>query len=312
MDPETIAEILAHIRRLWKLAADAEITMEANPGSAEAQRFAAYHGEGVNRLSLGVQALNDHDLRRLGRRHSADEARAAFDIARQIFTHTSFDLIYARQYQSLADWQRELKSAISMGADHLSLYQLSIEAGTAFADRRARGLLYGLPDENLAADLYQCTAEICEAAGLTNYEVSNYARSGAEGRHNLIYWRYGDYIGIGPGAHGRLTLGGKRYAVASVRQPEAWLQAVAQGCGELSRKTLSASEQADEMMLMGLRLREGVDVARWERVARRSLSAQSCARLQDMGMIRQEEGRLYATAQGRLVLNALLVELMKQ
>ncbi|HDR29144.1 radical SAM family heme chaperone HemW, partial [Rhodovulum sp.] len=212
MAPDLVAAILDTVRATWPCANDMEVTLEANPGSVEAGRFAGYRDAGVGRVSLGVQALNDADLGRLGRLHSAAEARAAFDIARNTFERVSFDLIYARQDQLLADWQAELGQALALGVDHLSLYQLTIEPGTAFGDRHARGGLRGLPDDDRAADMYLATQEICAAAGLPAYEVSNHARPGAESRHNLIYWRYGDYAGIGPGAHGRLTLDGRRWA----------------------------------------------------------------------------------------------------
>ncbi|NNE52265.1 MAG: coproporphyrinogen III oxidase, partial [Sulfitobacter sp.] len=210
MDPDVVAEVIAEIRHLWPLANDLEITLEANPGSVEAGRFAAYRQAGVSRVSMGIQALNDADLKRLGRIHTVQEALAAFDIARNRFERVSFDLIYGRQEQTLKNWEAELKQALSMAIDHLSLYQLTIEQGTAFGDRYARGKLRGLPNEDLGADMYTVTQEICGQMGFPRYEVSNHARPGAESRHNLIYWRYGDYLGIGPGAHGRLSLHGRK------------------------------------------------------------------------------------------------------
>ena len=212
MDPDVVAGILARIRQSWPVANDLEVTLEANPGSVEAGRFRGYAEAGVSRVSMGIQALNDNDLRRLGRIHTVAEARKAFDIARESFSRISFDLIYARQDQTLDDWRRELTEAVNMAVDHLSLYQLTIEPGTAFGDRYAAGGLRGLPSEDSAADMYSVTQEVCDAAGLPAYEVSNHARPGAESRHNMIYWRYGDYIGIGPGAHGRITRDGVRYA----------------------------------------------------------------------------------------------------
>ncbi len=310
MDPAIVAEILTHIHKTWPTANDMEITLEANPGSVEAGRFAAYRQGGVNRISMGIQALNDRDLHRLGRIHSVSEARAAFDIARTTFDRVSFDLIYARQDQTLADWQAELREALAMTIDHLSLYQLTIESGTAFGDRYAKGRLRGLPEDDLAADMYQATGDICAKAGLEGYEVSNYAKIGSESRHNLIYWRYGDYAGIGPGAHGRLTLNGQRTAIECWKNPERWLRAVNDGNGESVTTPLSLEDQSDEMMMMGLRLYEGVDLNRWRALSGRSLDSSTCAHLQDINMIRLEENRIYATRQGRMVLNTLLAELL--
>ena len=240
MAPETVAAVIDEARALWRPANDMEITLEANPGSVEAGRFAAYRDAGVNRISMGIQALNDDDLRRLGRIHTVAEARAAFDIARDCFDRVSFDLIYARQHQTPEDWRAELTEALSMAVDHLSLYQLTIEDGTAFGDRYAVGKLRGLPEDDSAADMYLITQEICEAHGLPAYEVSNHARPGAESQHNLIYWRYGDYVGIGPGAHGRLTLNGQKQATETYLSPNAWLRAVETGTGEKERTRLSA------------------------------------------------------------------------
>ena len=224
MRADVVAAILNRAADRWTLANDVEITLEANPGSVEADRFAGYAAAGVNRVSLGVQALNDDDLRRLGRIHSADEALRALDVARATFGRVSFDLIYARQDQTLPDWQAELARALAMGPDHLSLYQLTIEPGTAFYARHQAGGLRGLPDEDLGADLYALTQEMTAAAGLPAYEVSNHAGPGGESRHNLIYWRAGDWGGLGPGAHGRLTLGGSRWATEAPLAPGAWLR----------------------------------------------------------------------------------------
>ena len=236
MDPELVGAILDRVARLWPMANDPEITLEANPTSVEAGRFRGYRDAGVNRVSMGIQALNNADLARLGRLHSVEEALAAFDIARGLFDRVSFDLIYARQGQTLADWRIELQQALSMAVDHLSLYQLTIEPGTAFGDRFARGTLRDLPDDDAGADMYLLTQEMCDAAGLHGYEVSNHAARGAESRHNLVYWRYGDFVGIGPGAHGRLTLDGQRHATIGHHMPEAWLHAVQSGRAEASRR----------------------------------------------------------------------------
>ncbi len=310
MHPDTVAAIIDEARSLWRPANDMEITLEANPGSVEAGRFAAYRDAGVNRISMGVQALNDDDLRRLGRIHSVAEARAAFDIARACFDRVSFDLIYARQHQTLAAWRAELSDALSMAVDHLSLYQLTIEEGTAFGDRYAVGKLRGLPEDDSAADMYLATQEICEAHGLPAYEVSNHARPGAESQHNLIYWRYGDYVGIGPGAHGRITRDGKKLATETHLSPNRWLQAVDQGSGEKERTELSAQDQANEYLMMGLRLSEGLDIDRFYSLSGLPLPKTKLDHLTDIGMIEQKDGRLIATQDGRAVLNSVIRELL--
>lgn len=310
MEPSLVAAIIDTIRATWPMANDPEITLEANPGSVEAGRFRDFRQAGVNRVSMGVQALNDADLRRLGRLHSAAEARAAFDIARSTFDRVSFDLIYARQDQSLADWRAELQEALSMAVDHLSMYQLTIEDGTAFGDRFAKGGLKGLPDEDVQADMYEVTQEVCAAHGMPAYEVSNHAGSGAESRHNLIYWRMGDYVGIGPGAHGRLTLGGRRWATEAPRAPGDWLARVERGqAGELPRDEVSLVEQATEYLLMSMRLAEGMDIARYQRLAGAALQEDRLQRLEELGLLMRDNGRLIATAPGRAVLNGILREL---
>ncbi len=310
MDPEVVDAILTRVRETWPLANDAEITLEANPGSVEAGRFRGYAQAGVNRVSMGIQALNNADLRRLGRLHSVEEARAAFDIARNAFERVSFDLIYARQDQRLSDWQAELREALSMAVDHLSLYQLTIEQGTAFGDRYNRGGLKGLPDDDLSASMYEATQEICDAAGMPAYEVSNHARPGAESRHNLIYWRYGDYAGIGPGAHGRLTLNGQRIATAAHKMPGLWLEAVDHATPDVDAETIPPEEQATEFLLMNLRLAEGLDMARYERIAGHPLPAPAVTELVELGMVEVTGDRLTVTDQGRPVLNAILRKLL--
>ncbi len=311
MDPDLVAAILERVRRTWRQANDIEITLEANPTSIESGRFRAYSEGGVNRISMGMQALNDADLTRLGRMHSAAEGRAAFDIARSHFDRVSFDLIYARQDQDLTAWEAELREALAMAVDHFSLYQLTIEEGTAFGRRAAAGKLTGLPDEELAADMYLRTQEICEAAGLPAYEVSNHAREGAQSRHNLIYWRYGDYAGIGPGAHGRLTLGGTRQATVTPKPPALWLQAVEQrGSGELPREELPLEDQAVEFLLFGLRLSEGIDPARYRALSGTDLPAEKLADLGELGLVKTLDGRIRATREGRAVLNGVIRELM--
>ncbi|MGR3813916.1 MAG: radical SAM family heme chaperone HemW [Cognatishimia activa] len=310
MDPNLVAALIERAAQLWPQANDMEITLEANPTSVEAGRFAAYRAAGVNRVSMGIQALNDEDLRQLGRLHSVAEARAAFDVARTHFDRVSFDLIYARQDQTLEAWEAELREALSMAIDHLSLYQLTIETGTAFGDRYAKGKLRGLPHDDLAADMYQRTGEICAEAGLEGYEVSNYAKPGSESRHNLIYWRYGDYAGIGPGAHGRLTLDAQRHATEQWRNPNKWLEAAEAGGAESQRRAISLADQSDEMMMMGLRLREGVDLDRWGSLSNRSLNKDRISHMEAIGMLRREGSRLFATQDGRMVLNTLLAEIL--
>ena len=311
MEPEIVADVLAAVRATWPMVNDPEITLEANPGSVEAGRFRGFRDAGVNRVSMGVQALNDADLRRLGRLHSVAEARQAFDVARNCFDRVSFDLIYARQDQTLDQWRAELTEALSMAVDHLSMYQLTIEDGTAFGDRFARGGLKGLPDEDVQADMYAVTQDLCVAHGMPAYEVSNHARPGAESRHNLIYWRMGDYLGIGPGAHGRVTLDGGRWATVAPRAPGAWLARVEAGkAGEDDRERVTAEEQATEYLLMSLRLSEGADLGRYEALAGKALEAPRMAHLIDLGLVTQAGGRLRATDAGRVVLNAVLRELL--
>ncbi|NOD76069.1 MULTISPECIES: radical SAM family heme chaperone HemW [unclassified Ruegeria] len=310
MDPETVSDVIDEARALWHPSNDMEITLEANPGSVEAGRFAAYRDAGVNRISMGVQALNDEDLRRLGRIHTVTEARAAFDIARACFDRVSFDLIYARQHQTPEAWRTELNEALSMAVDHLSLYQLTIEDGTAFGDRYAVGKLRGLPEDDSAADMYLITQDICEAHGLPAYEVSNHARAGAESQHNLTYWRYGDYVGIGPGAHGRVTLNAQRYATETYLNPQRWLDAAERSNGEKDRTLLSYEDQANEYLMMGMRISEGLNIDRWETLSGRKLPKNTIDHLSEIKMIEHSNDRLRATADGRAVLNAVIRELL--
>lgn len=311
MAPETIACILDAVRRSWPVANDLEVTLEANPSSVEAGRFRGYRDAGVNRVSIGVQALDDSDLKRLGRMHSVAEARTAIDVAKSCFERVSFDLIYARQDQSLADWRTELSEALTLAADHLSLYQLTIEPGTAFGARFDKGGLHGLPNEDLGADLYDLTQDLCGTAGLPAYEISNHARDWAQSRHNLIYWRGGEYIGIGPGAHGRLSLGDARFATETHLAPQVWLDAVAKaGSGERVRVRLSPSEQAEEYLMMSLRLVEGTELSRYERLAGTALSNERLSPLIDAGLVWVRRDRLGATASGMPVLNGILRALL--
>ena len=311
MEPDTVANVISEIRKLWPVANDLEVTLEANPGSVEAGRFTAYRQGGVNRISMGVQALNDSDLRRLGRIHTVAEARAAFDIARNTFERVSFDLIYARQGQSLADWKIELTEALSMAVDHLSLYQLTIEQGTAFGDRYNAGKLRDLPDEDLSADLYALTQDLCDDAGMSSYEVSNHARDGAQSRHNLIYWQYGDYIGIGPGAHGRLTTGGHRWATECHSNPTKWLTEAVTGHTEKPRSRLSIEDQTAEFLLMGLRLKEGVSLKRYQSLAGTPLALNGVSELVDLGLVEIKNDRLVVLKQGFIVLNAIIAKLLE-
>ena len=311
MPPETVAAIISEIDGLWGLEPDAEITLEANPTSVEAAKFRAYAEAGVNRVSMGVQALNDRDLKALGRMHSAAEARAAFDVAREVFTRVSFDLIYARMGQSVAAWEAELGEALAMAIDHLSLYQLTIEAGTRFAELHGRGRLV-IPEDDIAAEMYDLTQQMTTDAGLPAYEVSNHARPGAESRHNLIYWRYGDYAGIGPGAHGRLTgKDGQRRALDTLRDPAKWLSSVA-SAGQAIRATedIESSAQAEEYLMMGLRLVEGIDLSRFRRLAGRDLPADRLATLIASGHLHRCGDHISASSSGRVVLNTVLSELL--
>lgn len=312
MHPETVSAVIERAREIWPFANDMEISLEANPGSVEAGRFTGYRDAGVNRVSMGIQALNDEDLRRLGRIHSVAEAKAAFDIARNCFDRVSFDLIYARQGQTLEAWKAELNEALSMAIDHVSLYQLTIEDGTAFGDRYARGKLRGLPEDDTAADMYLATQEITLAHGMAGYEVSNHAKPGAESRHNLIYWRYGDYAGIGPGAHGRLTLNGIRFATETHLAPGAWLEAVNKGSGESLREPLSREDVAAEYLMMGMRLTEGLDMVRYAQLSDRPIRESRLADLADLGMVTISDQRLRTTHKGRAVLNAVLRHLLME
>jgi putative oxygen-independent coproporphyrinogen III oxidase len=310
MEPETVAAVIDAARRAWPMRNDPEITLEANPTSIEAGRFSDYRLAGVNRVSMGMQAMNDADLRALGRMHSLAEAIAAFDIARARFERVSFDLIYARQNQSLNDWRAELTLALDLACDHLSLYQLTIEDGTAFALRHRAGGLLGLPDDDLAADMYTLTQDLTSQRGFHGYEISNHARDGQESRHNLIYWRGGDYVGIGPGAHGRLTYGGARWATECPKPPEEWLNAVLQkGSGEMARDALTKDSHALEYLMMSLRLREGMSLPRYNALATHPLDIARVDHLAELGLVALSNDRLHTTASGKMVLNGIIREL---
>ncbi len=311
MQPETVAGILDAIAGAWGVAPDAEITLEANPTSVEAERFRGYRSAGINRLSIGVQALHDGDLKALGRMHSVEEALKAVKTAASIFDRYSFDLIYARSpQQSPAMWRAELETAISHAAEHLSLYQLTIEPDTAFAALHRAGKL-PIPDEALGRALWDVTQEVTEKHGMPAYEISNHARAGAESRHNLVYWRYQEYAGVGPGAHGRLVINGQRRAQSTEKSPEAWLKAVeANGHGLIEDDALNAEEQGDEMLVMGLRLREGIDLARYQTLSGRSISPKQVAFLTEDGLVEVlANGKLRVTSAGFPVLDAIVADL---
>ncbi|WP_430440164.1 radical SAM family heme chaperone HemW [Shinella sp.] len=310
MAPETVDAILNGIARHWHVPDGIEITMEANPSSVEADRFRGYRAAGVNRVSLGVQALNDRDLKFLGRLHDVADSLKAIRLARDIFPRMSFDLIYARPNQSVEDWDRELKEAVSYAVDHLSLYQLTIEEGTPFYGLHKAGKLV-VPDGEQSAVLYEATQEITEREGMPAYEVSNHARPGSESRHNLTYWRYGDYVGIGPGAHGRLTTGGAKIATATERRPEGWLELVeAEGHGMVDQELLEREAQADELLLMGLRLKEGIDLVRWQALSGRDPDPDREQFLIEHGFIeRLGNSRLRCTPAGMLILDAVVADL---
>jgi putative oxygen-independent coproporphyrinogen III oxidase len=310
MRPRTVGAILDAIGRNWPVARDVEVTLEANPTSVEATRFAGYRSAGVNRVSLGVQALDNASLKTLGRLHSAREALDAVALARRSFERYSFDLIYARPYQTPEMWADELKLAISEAAEHLSLYQLTIEEGTPFFSLHAAGTLK-TPDETVARELYDVTQEICDREGLPAYEISNHARPGAECRHNLVYWRGHEYAGVGPGAHGRLNIGGVRHATSTEKRPEAWLMRVeANGHGVVADDSLNSEERADEFLLMGLRLAEGIDPQRYAALAGRPLDPGRIAILREEGAICVDQGgRLRVTRAGFPVLDAVVADL---
>jgi oxygen-independent coproporphyrinogen-3 oxidase len=312
MKPETVGAVLDAVAKNWTVPAGIEVTLEANPSSVEAERFRGYRAAGVNRVSLGVQALNDRDLKFLGRLHNVEEALHAIGLARDIFPRLSFDLIYARPGQTPDAWAAELEEAIDHAADHLSLYQLTIEEGTPFHALHA-ARKFAIPDDEHAAELYAVTQDITGARGLPAYEISNHARPGAESRHNLTYWRYGEYVGVGPGAHGRFVEDGRRVVTITERMPETWANLVeAKGHGVIDGEVLTRSEEADEFLLMGLRLVEGIDLARYEQYAGRSLSSSRLSILQEEGLVAPVgNSRLRATPAGMIVLDAVVADLAR-
>ena len=311
MEASTIQGILDRIRDTWTLANDIEITLEANPGSVEAARFDAYAKAGVNRVSLGIQSLDPDDLRRLGRMHSVDEARTAIAIAQSTFDRVSIDLIYARQNQTMDAWRDELRRALDFGTSHLSLYQLTIEDGTVFGQMHAKNLLRGLPEEDLSADMFELTQEITRDAGLPAYEVSNHARPGDESRHNLIYWRMGDYAGIGPGAHGRLTLDSSRFATESERMPTSWLERTIAVPGSAERnERLSGEDRASEYLMFALRLKEGASLDRYATLAGTPLSAAALEEVIALGLLTRDNDHIRTTDSGVMMLNGILRALL--
>lgn len=310
MDPSSIATVLDAIGRGWAVAPDVEVTLEANPTSVEAGRFAGYRAAGVNRVSLGVQSLDDDELKRLGRMHSAQEALAAIQIAQTTFERSSFDIIYARPQQTPDMWREELSRVLDLAAEHLSLYQLTIEEGTPYHGLHAAGKLV-MPNDAMSRALWDVTQEMCAASGRPAYEISNHARPGAESRHNLIYWRSGEWAGVGPGAHGRVDVVDGRRATSTERHPETWLGLVEQqGHGLIADDVLDDAEVADEYLLMGLRLSEGIDVARYERLAGHRLDGSRIRDLEEHGLVvRPAPGRIGVTPQGFPILDAVVADL---
>jgi putative oxygen-independent coproporphyrinogen III oxidase len=310
MKPQTVDAILNEIARNWSIAPGAEITLEANPTSVEAERFRGYRAAGINRVSLGVQAMTDVDLKMLGRLHSAEEAMAAVAIATSTFERASFDLIYARPHQTPQQWRDELRKALTHAPEHLSLYQLTIEPDTMFEKLVEAGKLTP-PDEETGRALWDVTQEVMEQASMPAYEISNHARAGGESRHNLCYWRYGEYAGVGPGAHGRLVHDGLRLAQSTIKHPESWLEQVEQeGHGLSEEEVLSAQAQGDEFLLMGLRLREGIDPTRYESLTGKKLDQARLHMLMDEGLITQSStGRLRLTVKGFPLLDSVVAEI---
>ena len=303
MPPHIVAALIDRATKSWRVEPNIEITLEANPNSVEVAKFAELRAAGVNRVSLGIQSLIAEDLKQLGRAHSVDEAKQAIAVAQANFERVSIDLIYTRQQQALASWQQELQQALSFGTDHMSLYQLTIEPGTAYHTLHARGDLQ-IPKEEQAAEFYEQTGKMMQAAGLPTYEISNYAKPGQESRHNLQYWRYRDYVGIGPGAHGRITINDNKYATKQYRAPETWLTQVASGSGEQQRELLSKADQQSEALMMGLRLVEGIDISSLPLPL--ELQAERWQQVIEAGYAIVEDKRLKLSDSGRIRLNAIL------
>ena len=310
MNPKLVSNIINHISNLWGFEDTVEITLEANPSSVESSRFTEFKAAGVNRVSIGVQALNNIDLKKLGRLHSVQDALNAIEIGKDTFDRVSFDLIYARQDQKLQDWELELKKALTLEPDHLSLYQLTIEPNTTFGNLKEKGKLSGLPDENLGGDLYHLTNNLCYKFGLNPYEVSNYSRKNHESIHNKIYWNYGDYLGVGPGAHGRITTQKGRFATQNYYSPIKWQKNALNNAGESIRTLINGKDQADEMAMMGLRLNSGFSKERYFRLSGKKLNEKTLTFLISDNLITVENNFIKATAQGRAVLNSLILNIL--
>lgn len=310
MNPKLVSNIINHISNLWGFEDTVEITLEANPSSVESRRFAEFKAAGVNRVSIGVQALNNIDLKKLGRLHSVQDALNAIEIGKDTFDRVSFDLIYARQDQKLQDWELELKKALTLEPDHLSLYQLTIEPNTTFGNLKEKGKLSGLPDENLGGDLYHLTNNLCYKFGLNPYEVSNYSRKNHESIHNKIYWNYGDYLGVGPGAHGRITTQKGRFATQNYYSPIKWQKNALNNAGESIRTLINGKDQADEMAMMGLRLNSGFSKERYFRLSGKKLNEKTLTFLISDNLITVENNFIKATDQGRVVLNSLILNML--
>jgi len=309
MSPKLVSEIMNRIKCLWTVSNDLEVTLEANPSSFEANKFKEYYDAGINRLSVGVQALNDKDLKRLGRLHSVSEAINAVEISNSIFNQTSLDLIYARQDQTIDDWSAELTRALELETKHLSLYQLTIEDGTPFGNLSKKGKLKGLPVDDQAANLYEVTQEICNKFNMPAYEISNHSKPGSESRHNLVYWRYGDYLGVGPGAHGRLTIDDKKMATVGKHDPREWLSAVKNSKNYETITPISSIEQAKEYMVMGLRISEGISLSRVKEICDHKINEENIHYLTDLGLVTVDYDRLIVNSSGRILLNQIINKL---
>ncbi|WP_226623883.1 radical SAM family heme chaperone HemW [Alloyangia pacifica] len=310
MEPATVQAVLDAAKEHWTWANDIEITLEANPRSVEVSKFEGFREAGVNRVSMGIQSLRPDDLRRLGRLHDVGEAIVALETAKSVFERVNFDLIYARENQTLQGWETELREALDLAADHLSLYQLTIEEGTMFWERAQRGQMKKLPDEDLAADMFLATQEITAKAGYSPYEVSNHALPGAQSRHNLVYWRGGDYVGVGPGAHGRVTVNGTRHATEAWKMPGAWIEKAETGRADSVFDPLGSEDIMTEFVMMGLRLREGISLSRLEEISPSPLPAHKLTELQELGLLWRDLDLIGTTTEGRLVLNGVISELL--
>jgi len=311
MEPALVEGIIAHAHSLWGFNNNIEITLEANPSSVEIDKFSDFRIAGVNRVSLGVQALLDDDLKRLGRLHSVEDALIAIEIAQNTFDRVSFDLIYGRQNQSLAAWESELSRAIEIGTNHLSLYHLTIEPGTAFGDRYDHGRLRGLPSEDLSVDLLEATKAITGSNGFINYEVSNHAKNDEISIHNMTYWNYGDYVGIGPGAHGRVQIDERKFASETALQPGKWLEQVDSANGSTKWSEITPKDQAYEMVLMGLRTNKGISIELVEDRHQNTLDIKSISELVELDLLKVENDFISATNEGRFVLNSVIEKVIK-